>query len=206
VSRTIPSWVNSRPSVRRTLPVAVGQLLWSIHRGPYLSIGVARCQDVGPGTRGNSATIAALGGSASSFRSMDFRERLPSRHFGEAGEGGGFINPSNLRQRSFIPLLRRAGLPQITFHDLASHLRLTPVPEECPSEARPGAARARLRRHNARHLQPHAARHGRRSRRRDGSGSGLKVVHSVSQLLGRELRSLLPATMFLYPELNVGWR
>src|SRR3712207_2659964 len=35
-----------------------------------------------------------------------------------AGEGGGLINPSNLRQRSFAPLLKRAGLPQITFHDL----------------------------------------------------------------------------------------
>jgi integrase len=35
-----------------------------------------------------------------------------------AGEGGGFINPSNLRQRSFAPLLQDAGLPQITFHDL----------------------------------------------------------------------------------------
>jgi integrase len=35
-----------------------------------------------------------------------------------AGEGGGLINPSNLRQRSFIPLLNRAGLPKITFHDL----------------------------------------------------------------------------------------
>jgi integrase len=35
-----------------------------------------------------------------------------------AGQGGGFINPSNLRQRSFRPLLERAGLPQITFHDL----------------------------------------------------------------------------------------
>jgi integrase len=35
-----------------------------------------------------------------------------------AGESGGLINPSNLRQRSFIPLLRAAGLPQITFHDL----------------------------------------------------------------------------------------
>jgi|SRR5215208_1088976 len=34
------------------------------------------------------------------------------------GEGGGFINPSNLRQRSFAPLLKRAELPQITFHDL----------------------------------------------------------------------------------------
>jgi integrase len=35
-----------------------------------------------------------------------------------AGEAGGFINPSNLRQRSFAPLLKRAGLVQITFHDL----------------------------------------------------------------------------------------
>jgi integrase len=35
-----------------------------------------------------------------------------------AGEGGRLINPSNLRQRSFIPLLKRAGLPRITFHDL----------------------------------------------------------------------------------------
>jgi integrase len=35
-----------------------------------------------------------------------------------AGRNGGLINPSNLRQRSFKPLLKRAGLPQITFQDL----------------------------------------------------------------------------------------
>jgi integrase len=35
-----------------------------------------------------------------------------------AAEGGTLINPSNLRQRSFAPLLKRAGLPRITFHDL----------------------------------------------------------------------------------------
>ncbi|MDP9478081.1 MAG: site-specific integrase, partial [Actinomycetota bacterium] len=35
-----------------------------------------------------------------------------------AGESGGLINPSNLRQRSFLPLLKRAELPGITFHDL----------------------------------------------------------------------------------------
>jgi len=33
-------------------------------------------------------------------------------------EVGTPINPSNLRQRSFAPLLDRAGLPRITFHDL----------------------------------------------------------------------------------------
>jgi integrase len=31
---------------------------------------------------------------------------------------GGPINPSNLRQRSFAPLLQRAGLPHMRFHDL----------------------------------------------------------------------------------------
>src|SRR5919112_1843037 len=31
---------------------------------------------------------------------------------------GTLINPSNLRRRSFAPLLQRAGLPQIRFHDL----------------------------------------------------------------------------------------
>ena len=34
------------------------------------------------------------------------------------GQGGGPINPSNLRQRSFKTLLERAGLPRICFHDL----------------------------------------------------------------------------------------
>jgi len=33
-------------------------------------------------------------------------------------ERGTPINPSNLRQRSFVPLLKRAGLPHIRFHDL----------------------------------------------------------------------------------------
>jgi integrase len=35
-----------------------------------------------------------------------------------AGEVGNLINPSNLRQRSFAPLLKRRGLPRITFNDL----------------------------------------------------------------------------------------
>jgi integrase len=35
-----------------------------------------------------------------------------------ATDTGGPINQSNLRQRSFLPLLRRAGLPHVRFHDL----------------------------------------------------------------------------------------
>jgi integrase len=35
-----------------------------------------------------------------------------------ATESGTLINPSNLRNRSFKPLLKRANLPDICFHDL----------------------------------------------------------------------------------------
>jgi integrase len=35
-----------------------------------------------------------------------------------ATDTGALINPSNLRQRSFVPLLKRAGLPHMRFHDL----------------------------------------------------------------------------------------
>jgi integrase len=35
-----------------------------------------------------------------------------------ASEVGTLINPSNLRKRSFAPLLKKAGLPRIRFHDL----------------------------------------------------------------------------------------
>ncbi|MDX6380435.1 MAG: integrase [Rubrobacteraceae bacterium] len=35
-----------------------------------------------------------------------------------ATETGTMINPSNLRNRSFKPLLKKAGLPPICFHDL----------------------------------------------------------------------------------------
>jgi integrase len=58
-----------------------------------------------------------------SHRRRQLEEKLAAGRYEDsglvfAGEGGGLINPSNLRQRSFLPLLERAGLPQITFHDL----------------------------------------------------------------------------------------
>jgi integrase len=39
---------------------------------------------------------------------------------------GAPINPTNLRRRSFAPLLQRAGLPRIRFHDLR-HTCATPL-------------------------------------------------------------------------------
>ncbi len=58
-----------------------------------------------------------------SHRKRQLEEKLRAANYEDsglvfAGEGGGFINPSNLRQRSFVPLLKQAGLPRITFHDL----------------------------------------------------------------------------------------
>ncbi len=56
-------------------------------------------------------------------RKRQLEVKLAADHYEDlglvfAGKGGGLINPSNLRQRSFAPLLESAGLPQITFHDL----------------------------------------------------------------------------------------
>ena len=58
-----------------------------------------------------------------SHRTRQLEEKLRARVYDDsglvfAGEGGNLINPSNLRNRSFAPLLERADLPQITFHDL----------------------------------------------------------------------------------------
>ncbi|MBV9453191.1 MAG: site-specific integrase [Rubrobacter sp.] len=92
-----------------------------------------------------------------------------------AGEVGNLINPSNLRQRSFAPLLKRAGLPRITFHDLRAHICLASVPEERPPEVCPRTSRTRLRSHHPRHLQPHAPRNGRRGHRRDGRSARIAL-------------------------------
>jgi integrase len=59
-----------------------------------------------------------------SHRARQAEERLRAgAHYQDqglifAGEHGGIINPSNLRNRSFAPLLGKADLPRITFHDL----------------------------------------------------------------------------------------
>jgi integrase len=55
-------------------------------------------------------------------RQLEKKSKLGGLHQDQglvfAGEAGGFISPSNLRQRSLVTLLKRAELPQITFHDL----------------------------------------------------------------------------------------
>src|SRR5215210_3015302 len=79
-----------------------------------------------PKTRKSRRTIRLTKRAVEALRSHRTRrleEKLRATEYDDsglvfAGEGGNLINPSNLRQRSFVPLLMRAGLPQITFHDL----------------------------------------------------------------------------------------
>ena len=72
------------------------------------------------GVRLTSAAAEALRGQLE--RQMEEMERMGSLYqpggLVFATESGTLINPSNLRNRSFKPLLKRAGLPDICFHDL----------------------------------------------------------------------------------------
>lgn len=82
-----------------------------------------------PKTRNSRRTIRLTSGAVEALRRHRKRQAEEKLGIGSlykdqglvfAGEGGGLINPSNLRQRSFGPLLERAGLgdQHITFHDL----------------------------------------------------------------------------------------
>jgi integrase len=80
-----------------------------------------------PKTKQSRRTIRLTEKAVQTLRSHQARRAQEKLRVGElyqdqglvfAGQGGSFINPSNLRQRSFAPLLKHAGLPRITFHDL----------------------------------------------------------------------------------------
>ena len=103
---------NSRLSIRRTLT--------RTDNGKRVALGE-------PKTKGSRRTVRLTPRVVEALRSHRAKQAEEKLRVGGlyqdhglvfAGEGGGLINPSNLRQRSFAPLLERAGLPQITFHDL----------------------------------------------------------------------------------------
>jgi integrase len=70
----------------------------------------------------------------------------------------------DLITRSSKPLLKRADLPNIRFHDLQHPTAL----QRRTRQARAGASRSRHHLHNPRHLLSRAPRHERRGRRSDG--------------------------------------
>ena len=80
-----------------------------------------------PKTKNSRRTIRLTKGAISALkahlsRQLEEMERMGSLYQPGglifATEGGTIVNPSNLRSRSFKPLLKRADLPPIRFHDL----------------------------------------------------------------------------------------
>jgi integrase len=93
-------------------------------------IGNGRCLALGePKTKKSRRTVRLTPDAVEALKRHAGRQRDEIEAAGElyedrklvfAGNGGNLINPSNLRQRSFAPLLNRASLGDegITFHDL----------------------------------------------------------------------------------------
>ena len=80
-----------------------------------------------PKTRKSRRTVHLTGAAVQALRSHLERQLEDIGRLGDlyrdhglvfTSEVGTLINPTNLRRRSFAPLLQRAGLPQIRFHDL----------------------------------------------------------------------------------------
>jgi integrase len=98
--------------------VRVCRTLTRTDNGHRLALGESK-------TRNSRRTVRLTQWAVEALRSHRARQAEEKLRFGGlyqdlvfASEGGGLINLSNLRQRSFAPLLDHAGLPQITFHDL----------------------------------------------------------------------------------------
>ena len=100
--------------------VRVRRTLTRIENGRRLALGEPKTKKSRRTVRLTPAAIEAL----KRHRARQAEEKLKNGGLYEdkglvfAGETGNLINPSNLRQRSFAPLLARAKPSPITFHDL----------------------------------------------------------------------------------------
>ncbi len=100
--------------------IRVRRTLTRIDNGRRLALGEPKTKKSRRTVRLNTRAVEAL----QRHRARQAEEKLKAGGLYQdqglvfAGEIGNLINPSNLRQRSFAPLLKRADLPQITFHDL----------------------------------------------------------------------------------------
>jgi integrase len=103
---------NGRLSIRRALT--------RTDEGKYVAL-------TEPKTKGSRRTVKLTQRAVQALRSHLERQLVEIEAAGDlygddglvfATEAGTPINPSNLRQRSFTPLLKRSSLPHIRFHDL----------------------------------------------------------------------------------------
>jgi integrase len=88
-----------------------------------------------PKTKGSRRPVHLTGAAVEALKAYLERQLEDIERLGDlyrdhglvfTSEVGTLINPSNLRRRSFAPLLQRAGLPRIRFHDLR-HTCATPL-------------------------------------------------------------------------------
>ena len=103
---------NRRLSIQRTLT--------RINNGKHVTLG-------DPKTRKSRRTVGLTPQAVDALRRHLARQMADIERLGDSYQDQGLvfstkvgtpINPSNLRQRSLAPLLKRAGLPHIRFHDL----------------------------------------------------------------------------------------
>ncbi len=103
---------NAAVSIRRTLT--------RTDNGKRVSLGE-------PKTRKSRRTIPLTARAVDALKAHHKRQLEEMMKFADLWEDHGLvfttetgspINPSNLRQRSFAPLLKKAGLPHVRFHDL----------------------------------------------------------------------------------------
>jgi integrase len=103
---------NARVSIQRTLT--------RTDNGKRVALGEPKTKKSRRTIRLTEAAVEALRGHLQ--RQLREIEVLGDRYADEGlvftTEAGTLINPSNLRQRSLAPLLKKAGLPHIRFHDL----------------------------------------------------------------------------------------
>lgn len=103
-----------------SLTIRIRRTLTRIENGKRLALGEPKTKNSRRTVRLTQRAVEAL----KRHRARQAEEKLKAGGLYQdqglvfAGEIGNLINPSNLRQRSFARLLKRAGLPRITFHDL----------------------------------------------------------------------------------------
>ena len=117
---------NRRLSIRRALT--------RTDNGKYVAL-------TEPKTKGSRRTVKLTQRAVEALRShlkMQLAEiEVAGDLYGDQGlvfttQAGTPINPSNLRQRSFAPLLKKAGLPHIRFHDLVTRAPRSSLQRRAP--------------------------------------------------------------------------
>ncbi len=135
-------------------------------------------------------------------RQMEQMERLGGLYEDQglvfATQRGTLVNPTNLRKRSFAPLLEKACLPAIRFHDLwhtcATLLLARNVNPKIVSEMLEHA----FDRHNLGHLLPRTARHAGQRGPRPGGRIALACCSTVA-VEGREPQLRASTAVYVLP-------